>query len=117
MNVLHIQSSDNVNYKAKFINDKNGYLVELWNNSCSNSVLKREIDIFAKKNLEDVIEIIEFKNNTYIMKNLKDGAIYSHQIRKGRKYNVLFDIIEMLNNQLSIFNKLLGEDVVTPTIK
>ncbi len=59
MQVHPISNIDSNNcFKAKFVNDKNGFFTELWNSTLKTRSLSSIIDEFSSKNKDQTIEII-----------------------------------------------------------
>ena len=79
MKIQPIQSTNNINHKAKFINDKNGNFRKLWQNSVLDMELASMIDNFAKNNKKHSLEITDVLYNekrrttTYTIFNHKNG--------------------------------------------
>ena len=125
MKIQRIESSNSINHKAKFINDKNGYFRKLWQDAVLDVELAEMIDKFSKKNKKHSIEIIDAsynnntKNFTYNLFNHFNGfgiTIESHNIRGF----VLHEILEKIfNSQLlteknsrtaTLYQKLTGQN-------
>ena len=124
MKVQNIQSTNNINHKAKFINDNNGYFRKLWQDAVLDIQLANMIDNFAKKNKSHSLEITDvFFNNK---KDCSTYTIFNH--RNGFElrvdsYNpsgfVLHEILESISqSQLltgknsrtaSLYQKLTGQ--------
>jgi hypothetical protein len=79
MKIQPVQSTNNINHKAKFINDRNGNFRRLWQDSVLDTELPSMIDNFAKNNKKHSLEITDVLYNekrrttTYTIFNHKNG--------------------------------------------
>ena len=108
MNVQNIQPTYNINCKAKFINDNNGYLADLWNNAKKDYTLYKAIQTFVEKNKNDLLEITDLKKGKYTVFNHTNDTIYNFQARKKQGKETFKCFLQSLDYELSTFKSLLA---------
>ncbi len=124
MEIRQIQSTYNINNKARFINDNNGHFRKLWQDAVLDIELANMIDNFAQKNKKHSLEItdVTFNNkkkcHTYTIFNYRNGFRLSIDSYNSSGF-VLHELLEKISQSelltgknsriASLYKKLTGQ--------
>jgi hypothetical protein len=110
MKIQHIESTYNINHKAKFIDDNQGYFRNLWKDSVLDMELADMIDNFAKNNKKHSLEITDVFYNE--KKKFTSYSIFNHYNGFGLTVEssnspgfVLHEILEKITKSQLLTNK------------
>lgn len=120
--VHSVNLNNNNTFKAKFINDNNGYFRKLWMESSINSKLGDAIDYFSKNNADHTLEITDCSVDRTLF------TVFNHKNGYSRVFKVTFsankklqDLLEQINNSsmfedkysrvAKMYQKLTGQKV------
>ena len=124
MKIQALNNNYNTDFKAKFINDNNGYFRKLWRDSVLDMELASMIDSFAKQNKKHSLEITDVlynqkrKTTSYTIFNHRNGfgltvdsvnspGFVLHEILEKISKSQLFS--EKNSRTASLFKKLTGQ--------
>ena len=96
MKIQAIQSTINVNHKAKFINDNHGYLRQFWNSSEKDNELKNLIWKLQFQSRNHTLEIVNIENNA----NYSFATIFNHNTGANHNYKGPVSLKEMISDIL-----------------
>lgn len=105
------QNNKNTSFKARFINDKNGYFQELWTSAYKSKSLFDKAKHFNKTHPNDTLEIVGIKNcdiitDGYEVFNHNTGSKSLYKMKSvTKKEGVLSNLLDLINNDKQIFEK------------
>ena len=114
MRIQTIQSTNNNNktdFKARFINDKNGNFIRLWDDAWKSADLFNKAKEFRNGLPADSLEILSIKNldlltSGYEVLNHNTGKKSLYKISDNSpKYGVLGYLIDLIHSDKTLFEK------------
>ena len=93
MKVQPIQRSNNINSKAHFVDDSNGYLRTIYKNAVkyANIDLELAIDKFSRNNINDVLEITSLKSREELQADKGKCVVFNRSNGRFRALSLFGD--------------------------
>lgn len=115
---MHIQSihsinnNNQTNFKARFINDKNGYFRELWDCASKSEILFNKAKHFSNILPDDTLEITNkiskygyhFYYPEYEIFNHNTGAKSLYQFPYTPQFDILNQLLDLIATDEELFN-------------